>query len=244
MDNIIYLPGNISVDQVVGDFQNKMTVDSSPIQNSTNLINSGGVYNALIDTIGYVPFGITESTSTSTAFSAIIEDFENVTSLKSGLVCCIKNTKVASAANFTLNIKKSSTHEGFGAKPVYTNNAADTRATTQFAKDYKCLFIYDESLNSNSGGWYVGQLWNTNTTYSAMSVSEGTTGTATTGRTMTAKNLKSIIQTHAPQSDWDATTGGAVILNKPYVPTIVSLTQSDYDDLETKDSDTIYLITS
>lgn len=44
-----------------------------------------------------------------------------------------------------------------------------------------------------------------NTTYGSMSVSEGTTGTATTNRVLTAANLKGIINAHAPTK----TGGGA-----------------------------------
>lgn len=51
-------------------------------------------------------------------------------------------------------------------------------------------------LKHNGTSWVAGT--DSNTTYSAMSATEANTGTATTGRVITAAVLKGAIQTHAP----------------------------------------------
>lgn len=59
------------------------------------------------------------------------------------------------------------------------------------------------SVSSDANG--VITINSTNTTYDSMSINEGTTGTATTSRVLTAANLKGIINAHAPTK----TGGGA-----------------------------------
>ena len=134
-----------------------------------------------------IPFGTVDSTSTATAFTATVD---GITELRNGVSLYLKNTVVSSAAAstapkcWTLNINN------LGAKPVYVTTAAATYSTTHFTKNYKMLFTYDESLNSGNGGWYIGQLFNTNTTYSDMTQAEITAGTGTTGRKITPKMLR------------------------------------------------------
>ena len=134
-----------------------------------------------------IPFGEVDSTSVATAFTATVK---GITALEDGVCCYLKNTVVTSAAAtdapkcWTLNVNN------LGAKPVYVTTAAATFSTTQFTKNYKMLFTYDSSLNSGSGGWYIGQLFNTNTTYSDMTQAEIDAGTGTTGRKITPKMLR------------------------------------------------------
>ena len=61
------------------------------------------------------------------------------------------------------------------------------------------------SVSSNAEGVITISSTDNNTTYGSMSVDEGTTGTATTNRVLTAANLKGIINAHAPTK----TGGGA-----------------------------------
>ena len=61
------------------------------------------------------------------------------------------------------------------------------------------------SVSSNAEGVITISSTDNNTTYGSMSVSEGTTGTATSNRVLTAANLKGIINAHAPTK----TGGGA-----------------------------------
>ena len=52
------------------------------------------------------------------------------------------------------------------------------------------LFTYDTSLNSGNGGWYIGLLYNTNTTYSTITQAEIDAGTGTKARNITPKLLR------------------------------------------------------
>lgn len=126
------------------------------------------VFQATADRAVRIPYGTTDSTSTSTVFTATVEgipvyDAGNPTTLADGTHVFIKNTKVTSAAAstdpkcWTLNVN------GYGAKKVYVTTAAATYATTQFTVNYKYLFVYDSSLDSNNGGWYICQLFDSNT---------------------------------------------------------------------------------
>lgn len=99
-----------------------------------------------------IPFGTTDFSSTSTAYTATVE---GITELRSGVACYIMNTKITSATGFTININ------GLGAKPVYMPTAAATRATSQFAVNYVWLLVYNE--NRVAGGcWDLCYLFNTN----------------------------------------------------------------------------------
>lgn len=55
---------------------------------------------------------------------------------------------------------------------------------------------------------------------------------------------KPIIPAAQVNSDWNASSGVAQILNKPTIPSIWTGTQVQYDAIATKDPDTIYIITS
>ena len=61
------------------------------------------------------------------------------------------------------------------------------------------------SVSSDANGVITISSTDNNTTYGSMSVSEGTTGTATSNRVLTAANLKGLINAHAPTK----TGGGA-----------------------------------
>lgn len=101
-----------------------------------------------------IPFGVIDSTSTATAFTATVP---GITQISSGTIIMLMNTKVTSAANCTLNIN------GLGAKPMYMPNAAATRVTTQFAVNYTWMFVYNETRVSG-GCWDLVYLFNSNTT--------------------------------------------------------------------------------
>lgn len=57
-------------------------------------------------------------------------------------------------------------------------------------------------------------------------------------------DLASIRTSASTQSDWNASSGVAKILNKPTIPIIWSGTQAQFDLITTKDPNTIYLVTN
>ena len=81
------------------------------------------------------------------------------------------------------------------------------------------LYIYKKTYEAN-GALHLTA--GSDTTYSAMSVSEGKTATATNARTVRSDYLKQIIEYHAGNldvnADWNASSGKAQILNKPTIP--------------------------
>lgn len=187
-----------------------------------------------------IPFGHVDSSSIATAFTATVG---GITALEDGVCCYLKNAVVTSAAAtvapkcWTLNINN------LGAKPVYVTTAAATYSTTQFAKNYKMLFTYDSSLNSGSGGWYIGQLFNSNTTYSDMTQAEINAGTGTTGRKITPKMLRNNFYTEDEVDDLLRTAVPSnIVTGSSQSYTIWNGTQAQYDALATKDNNTIYLI--
>lgn len=101
---------------------------------------------------GAIPYGIVDSTSTATAFTATVP---GVTELTDGTCVLLKNGVVTSAANFTIDIN------GLGAKHAYSNMAAATAETTLFNINYTMLFVYD-STRVSGGGWILYRGYNSN----------------------------------------------------------------------------------
>lgn len=151
----------------------------------------------------------TSSTAAATVQKEV--SIPSITSLKIGQIIVVQPTVTSTVADSTLKLNS------FDAYPMRYNNAAITTSSDSVVWSASCpsLFVFDGSY------WvFLGHGLDSNTTYSAMSVAEGTAGTATSARTMRADYLKQIIQAWAPQSDWNATSGNAVILNKPTIPTV------------------------
>ena len=145
----------------------------------------------------HLPYGKVTSSS-STVVTATVDNF---TAYETGAVCIIKNGSATSASGWTLNVN------GLGAKKVYVTTADTTASTTQFAANHTMMFIYDESLNSNAGGWRICQLFNSNTTYSNASLGQGY-ATCTTAPSTTAKT--------ATLSSYDLVIGGVVVVKFSY----------------------------
>ena len=99
-----------------------------------------------------IPFGIVDSSSTSTAFTVTVP---GITALEDGVICMLKNGKVTSASGFTINVN------GLGAKPVYSNMAAATADTTIFNVNYTMIFVYDET-RVEGGCWICYRGFNSN----------------------------------------------------------------------------------
>lgn len=98
-----------------------------------------------------IPMGAVDSTSTATVFTSSVD---GITELKTGVCMFLSNHVVTSATGFTIEIN------GLGAKPVYNNMSNATRDTTIFNVNYTMLFVYDESLDSGSGGWWCYRGYN------------------------------------------------------------------------------------
>ena len=129
-----------------------------------------------------IPFG--ESTSAADAVQKEVTISE-ITELKTGQIIIVKPTITSTVADATLKLNN------FTAYPMLYGAAAITTSTDSitWAANYPSWFRFDGS------NWvFLGHGVDNNTTYSAMSVAEGTTGTKTTARSVRADYLKQIIQ--------------------------------------------------
>jgi hypothetical protein len=141
------------------NYLNKIRIGSEDIDihDIRNLAASGTDGGAALKT-GAIPFGIVDSTSTATAFTATVD---GITELTNGTCVLLKNGVVTSAAGFTIDINN------LGAHPVFNNLSAATAETTIFNVNYTMLFVYDSTrvVGESTGAWccYRGYDSNTNT---------------------------------------------------------------------------------
>ena len=107
-----------------------------------------------------------------------------------GVTIHVKFTYSNTAASPTLNVN------GTGALKIYRygTTAPSTSAATSWQAGAVIAFTYDGT------SWMMNDWLDTNTTYSAMSTSELTTGTATTSRVVRADYLKAGIEAIAKDS--------------------------------------------
>lgn len=118
----------------------------------------------------------------------------SITTLRTGQIIIVKPTITSTVANSTLKLNN------FDAYPMRYNNAAITTSTDSIVwnANYTSQFVFDGTY------WqFAGHGLDSNTTYSAMSVAEGTAGTATSSRTMRADYLKQIIEALVPGAEED-----------------------------------------
>lgn len=175
-------------------------------------VNSNTINGSSLTTSASYWFG-TSSTAAATVQKEV--SIPSIKVLNAGQIIVVKPTVTSTVANSTLKLNS------FDAYPMRYNNAAITTSTDSivWSASYPSIWLFDGTY------WvFLAHGVDTNTTYSAMSVSEGTTGTATSARTMRADYLKQIIETLAPQSDWeeDDSTDPAYIKNKPAIPSKTS----------------------
>lgn len=136
----------------------------------------------------YVPFIPYFATSTTAADMATKEvSIPEITELKTGQIICVKPTITSTVATSKIKLNN------FTAYNMRYNGANITTSTDSVVwnENWVSWFVFDGTYWQFAGHGYDN---NTNTTYSAMSVSEGTTGTATNSRTVRADYLKQIIQ--------------------------------------------------
>ena len=152
--------------------------------------------------------------STAKATVAKTVSIPEVTELTTGLMIAVKFTNSNTAENPTLQVNTLTAT----AIKRYGTTAPSTSAASSWNAGSVITFIYD--------GTYWQMVDFNNTTYSAMSQSEMQTGTATTGRNITAARLKEAIEYHSPVTSVNGQTG-AVSLTIPTVPTNVSSFTND-----------------
>lgn len=139
--DVVYTPPEVPVQSVNGQTGDVVLdaddVDALPLSAKSNLY-----------------YGQVDATSTSKVFTAQID---GITEYTDGLTVILKNGVVTSASGFTININ------GLGAKPVYSNLAAETRDTTLFNVAYTMMFIYEHRVEGGNWLCYRGYDANTNT---------------------------------------------------------------------------------
>ena len=132
------------------------------------------------------------STSAADATAKIVEissSYATTPTISAGQLLIVKPTITSTVANSTITIQKSSTTL-LVAKTMRYNNANITTSTDSivWTANVPSIFVYDGTY------WvFLGHGLDNNTTYSAMSVAEGTAGTATSSRVMRADYLKEIL---------------------------------------------------
>jgi hypothetical protein len=144
-----------------------------------------GDYDDLIDKpIPPVGYG-TSSTAGATATKVV--SIPEITELNVGQVIIVKPSTTSTVANSKIKLND------FEAYNMRYNNANITTSTDSivWTANVASMFIFDGTYWQFLGH---GLDNNTNTTYASMSVDEGITGTATATRSLTATNLKQIIQ--------------------------------------------------
>ena len=154
------------------------------------------IHDGIIEGLDF-PEGLLLGTCTTAAETAAkvvtltdVTDFE----LTKGTVIVVKFTKSNTAQNPTLNVN------GTGAKSIYYNTSVVTTSSLWVAAQAN---RYMEYMYDGTNWVWISQCFDNNTTYSAMSKSELTTGTATTSRVVRADYLKSAILELAESSDVD-----------------------------------------
>lgn len=155
-DGLVHIENPDTSSDDIYSVYSKPQVDAL-LQDKQSALSAGegiSLANNVVKTTG-IPFGIVDSTSTSTNFTVTVP---GIYKLEDGVCCMVKNGVVTSASGFTLNVN------GLGGKPCYTNLAAATRDTTLFNIAYTMLFVYD-STRVDGGCWicYRGYDANTNT---------------------------------------------------------------------------------
>lgn len=166
--------------------------------NSTKIATTGYVKAqdyATNSTLCSSPYLVLYGTSTSEAADTakiveISSSYATTPTISAGQLLIVKPTITSTVADSTITVQKSSTTL-LEAKTMRYNNANITTSTDSivWTANVPSIFVYDGSY------WqFLGHGLDNNTTYSTMSVSEGTTGTATNNRVMRADYLKQIIE--------------------------------------------------
>lgn len=161
---------------------------------------------------GQVPSSVGElsplygTCTTAAETAAKTVSISGVTELVEGLTIYVRFTYANGVANPTLQVNS------LTAKAIkrYGTTAPSTSAASSWNAGAVVSLTYD-------GTYWMLNDW-INTTYSAMTVAEMQTGTATTARNLTAARLKAAVEYHAPVTSVNGSTGAVTVT----VPTAVS----------------------
>ena len=197
------------------DATNQRMVGTSDIQNQ---LNSKRVY-----------FG-TSDTAASTAIKVVTTDADFPTTTvngelvpQTGVIIGIKPSISDSGRSEQLKLKVNNCKEF----PIWYNGAAFSYLESAISsRVFSANRIFTYVFNGNYWVWVSNNV-DADTTYSAMSVAEGTAGTATTNRVVRADYLQQIIHgqidqfvgTRAMPEDayWDLVTAGTVQADTLYI---------------------------
>lgn len=154
------------------------------------------------------------TTAAATAAKVVTVGADQDFKLTVGALVMVKFTISNSASSVTLNVNST------GAKSIYYNNALYTGTSTTVCGYANAHLVY---MYDGTNWVWVSHGADSNTTYSAMSVAEGQTGTATSSRSMRADYLKQIIQYHAVPSGQGVPAGGTA------GQTLAKVDETDYN---------------
>ncbi len=173
----------------------------SPVNGNVTLsipsdISSNKVNGAPLSTSSAYFFGVSDSAATDVEK---VVSIPSITSLSAGQFIIVLPTVTSTVENSTLKLNN------FTAYPMRYQNSAITTSTDAYVwtANTPSVFVFD-------GEYWRFVCQGYRNVYSAMSVSEGTTGTATTSRVMRADRLKQIIQ-DTTLTGIDTSTSGTVV---------------------------------
>ena len=171
------IPSGVVVDQV---YDGTSANPQSGVAMAGELVNYTKTAN-----LPLTPYYATSTTAADVATKEV--SIPAITSLQTGQIICVKPTITSTVATSKIKLNN------FTAYNMRYNGANITTSTDSVVwnENWVSWFVFDGTYWQFAGHGYDN---NTNTTYSAMSVSEGTTGTATNSRTVRADYLKQIIQ--------------------------------------------------
>ena len=190
---------------------------------SHNLDNiSDGTTRVLPKGNANIYYGTCASDGSATTKVVVCTAFTNADLVK-GATILVTFDNLNSGAVGSLKMNVNSTGD-LPLKKIY--GSSTTVSNLNHAQELKSnityMFVYDGT------NWVCATLdYNTNTTYSGMTIAEATAGTSTTNRLINPSILKQTVEYHMTQNqaDWNTTDSGATsyIKNKPAVVTGVTV---------------------
>lgn len=183
------------INEIIDDKQDTLvsgtnikTINNTSLLGSGNIDIQGGGTDISSNKVNGAPLSNTSShffgvsTSAATDVEKVVS-IPSITELTAGVTIIVLPTVTSTVENATLKLNN------FTAYPIRYQNSAITTTTDAYTwtANTPSVFVFD-------GDYWRFVCQGYRQAYSAMSVSEGTTGTATTSRVVRADYLKQIIQ--------------------------------------------------